>query len=143
VFTGLYSLRFFLCARFYLGYAAGFDQICDPDPPMRIQDSSQPFFFILSIFATTCCGKHARDLGKDTNRMDRLDVCNDIAVDIFVLQEKSTKVRLAAFHHLLDGGDDMGITDDDCFVESGEERATCYRKCEDLRIDFRDRLFGY
>lgn len=143
MFSRFYDLRFFLCACFYLGSATSFDEISYLDPPMRIQDSSQPFLLILSVFATTCCRKYARYLGKDTNRVDRFDVCNDIAIDIFVLQEKSAKIGLAALHHLLDGSDDVRIANNNSLVESREERATCNGKSEDLRVDFGDGLFSY
>lgn len=75
--------------------------------------------------------------------MDRTDVSNDIAIDIFVLQKKGAEVRLATLHHLFYGCNDMRVFDDDGFVESREERAACDRKGKDLRIYFWDRLFSY
>jgi hypothetical protein len=82
-------------------------------------------------------------LGKDADGMDRTDVGNDVAIDVFVLQEKGAEIRLATLHHLFYGCYDMRVSDDDGFVESREERATCDRKGEDLRVDLWDRLFSY
>jgi len=143
MFSWLCGLRFFLCTRFYLRYATSFDQISNPDPPVRIQDSRQPFFLVLSIFSTTGRSKNTCDLSKDANRVDRLDVSDDIAVNMLILQQKGSEVRLATLHHLLDGSDDVRIANDNGFVESREKRATCDGEGQDLRVDFGYGLFCY
>lgn len=129
MFSGFYVLGFLLSYWFYLGYAASFDEVGDSDSSMWIQDSRQAFLFIFSLFAATCRGKHARDLGKYTNRVDRLDIRYDITINIFVLQEKCTKIRLTTFHHFFYSGNNVWVSDHDSLVESGEERAACDREC--------------
>ena len=66
-------------------------------------------------------------MGKDADRMDRVDVCDHVdvvAVCVLVLEQKSAEVRLASLEHLFDGGDDGGVADDDGFVKAWEQGST-------------------
>lgn len=85
---------------------------------MWVKNCGETFFlFILRI-----CAENTGYLGEDTNGMHGIQIRYDIAVRMFVLEKESTKIRLTAFHHILDGSDDVGVPYDDSFIETGEER---------------------
>jgi hypothetical protein len=102
--------------------STSFEQLCDLDPPVRVQDSCQAFLFVVLLPSRS--GKDTGDLSKDANRMNRVYVCDDVAVCVLVLEKECAKVRLAALHHFFDGCDDGWIAHDDGFVEAREERTT-------------------
>jgi hypothetical protein len=116
------------------------DKFCNLDSTVGIQDSCETFFLV--VVAPSSGSKHTSDLRKDANLVNRLDVRNYITVRVFVLEEESTKVRLAAFHHLLDGSNNRRISYNDSLVKSWKERTPGYREGEHLRINFWYRLFS-
>lgn len=115
-------------------------QIRDLYPPVRIQNSRETLLLVLS--RPRVGRKHARDLGENADGVYRVDVRDDVAVRVLVFQKERTEVGLAALHHFLDRSDDRGVADDDGLVEARKKRAAGDGKGEDLRVDFRDGLFG-
>ena len=89
---------------------------------MWIQDSGETLFLVVT--SPTIRGKHASDLSKDTDWMNRVDISNDIAIRMFVLKQESAKIRLAALHHLFDSGDHGRVTDDNSLVKTRKERTS-------------------
>jgi hypothetical protein len=85
-----------------------------------VKNSCQAFFFLILFPGPAGGGKHTSNLGKYTNGMNGVDVSDDVRVSLFVFQEKGAQVGLSALHHFLDSGDNMGIANDDCLVETGE-----------------------
>lgn len=133
-----------LWAVFHFEETSGFDELCDFDPPMRVQHSCQSLLLVLSLPSTarTRRSEYTGYLGKHAYRVDRVDVGDDVAVRVLVLEEERAEVGLATLHHVLDGGDDLWVLDDDGLVESGEERATGNGQGKDLGVDLGDGLFG-
>jgi hypothetical protein len=111
------------------------------DSTMWIQDSGQTLFLVVTSPAVR--SKHTSDLSKNTDGMNRVNIRNDIAVRLLVLEQKSAEIGLTALHHLLDGGDDSWIANDDSLVKTGKERTSCNGKSKDLGVDFGHGLFSY
>ena len=110
-------------------------------PPVRIQDSGETFFLFFA--RTSICGKYARNLSENADRVHRINIRDDVAIRILVLEKESTEVGLSTLHHLLNGSDYCGIANDNSLVKTGKERASSDRESKDLWIYFRDGLFGY
>ena len=50
--------------------------------------------------------------------MGRVDIGDDVAVSVLILEEECTEVGLATVHHVLDGSGNLWVSDDDGLVES-------------------------
>lgn len=118
--------------------ATALDQLGDLDPTMGIQNSGESFLLIIVLASR---GKYARNLCKHTDRVYRVDIRDDVAVRMFILEQEGTNVRLTTFHHFLDSSYDFRVAHDDGLVETGEQGTTSDRESEDLRVDFRNGLF--
>jgi hypothetical protein len=100
------------------------------DSTMWVQDSGQVFFLVVTSPAVR--SKHTSDLSKNTDGMNRVNIRNDIAVRLLVLEQKSAEIGLTALHHLFYGGDDSWIANDDSLIKTGKERTSCNGKSKDL-----------
>lgn len=86
---------------------------------MRIQYRGQALFLVVVFTARS---KHTRNLRKDAHRVYRVDVRDNIAVRVFVFEQKRTEIRLATTHHLLDSCNNRRISNDNRLVETWEQR---------------------
>lgn len=84
---------------------------------MRIQYRRQTFLLII-IFARS--REYTRNLGKNSHRVYRVHIRDDIAIRVLVLEQKCTEIWLAATHHLLNSRNHRWIPDHDSFVETWE-----------------------
>jgi hypothetical protein len=100
--------------------ATSLDQVSNLNPAVRIKNRCQPFFLLVLIPRHIGRGKHAGDLRKYTNLVNGVDIGDDVRVGLFVFEEKRAQVWLAALHHFFYSRDDLGITNDNCLVETGE-----------------------
>ena len=98
------------------------DEFCDLDAAVRIKNGSKTFLLVIVLIALRC--EHARNLSKDSDGVYRVNVRDDVAVRVLVLEQKRAKVGLPATHHFLDCCHDRGVPNDDCLVKTGEEWTT-------------------
>ena len=94
---------------------------------MWIENSRQSFLvpILSSDIARRIGSEDARDLGKDTDFVNRVQVRDNVTIGSLVLEEESTNVWLSAFHHFLDRCNHRWVANDHCLVKSGEEGASC------------------
>ena len=85
------------------------DEFLDLDPPVRVKDDSQTGCVLL-IFLSSIDRKHAGNLSKDANSMDRIDIFYCIAVVVTILEQECPDVRLAALNHVLNCSNHNRVT---------------------------------
>ena len=112
---------------------------------MRIQNRCQTlrFIILLPTLFNAAGRKNTGHLCKHPHRMDVTYIANDISIRVLIFQQKCTQIGLTTLHHVLKGRNDRGVTDNDGFVESREERSSSNRESEDLGVGFGNGLFGY
>jgi len=104
---------------------------------VRVENNSQTgcVFF---IFLAGVDRKHAGDLSKDTNLVDRIEIFYSIAVAVTILKQKCPNVRLTPLDHVLNCSDYNRVTDNKSLVKPGKEWPSRDGECENLGVYFRD-----
>ena len=116
-------------------------EFSDPDTAVGIKHSGEAVVPVVALPACRC--EHTGDLGKDTDRVDSTEICDDIAVGVLVSEQKGAEIGLAVLHHVPDGSDDGWIAHDDSLVEARKQGAAGYWQRQELWVELGHRLPGY
>lgn len=133
------GLRLFWGHGLDLGHAS-LEEFRNYDAAVGVQHSSQAFLRI--VLAATSSSEDTGNLSKDADRVDGVDVGDDIAVGVFVLEQKRAEVRLPAPHHVLYRSHYFWIAHDHGLVESREQRPASDRESKNMGVNFGHRLLG-
>jgi len=94
----------------------GLDEFLDLDTPVRVKNDSKTGCILFIFLASVNC-KHAGDLSKDANSMDRIEIFHCIAVVVTILKQECPDVRLTTLDHVLDCSDYRRVTDNESLVK--------------------------
>src|SRR5258706_5111031 len=95
----------------------GLDEFLDLDTPVRVKDDSQTGCVLL-IFLASIDRKHAGNLSKDADSMDRIDISYCIAIVVTILEQECPDVRLTALDHVLNCSNHNRVTHNECLVKT-------------------------
>ena len=113
------------------------DEFLDLDTPVRVKDDGQTgcIFF---IFLASVDRKHAGDLSKDADPMNRIEIFHRVAVAVPILEQECPNIRLTALDHILNCSNYNWVTHNKSFVETGKKWSSRNGECENLGVYFRD-----
>jgi len=84
-----------------------------------VKDDSQTGCIVF-IFLASVNRKHAGNLSKDADLMDRIEIFYCIAVVVTILEQECTDVRLTALDHVLNRSNYNRVTDNESLVKTGK-----------------------
>lgn len=97
----------------------GLDEFLDLDTSVRVKDDSKTGC-VLFIFLASIDRKHAGNLSKDADSMDRIDIFYCITVVVTILEQECPNVRLTALDHVLNCSNHNRVTYNERLVKTRE-----------------------